>query len=485
MIPIDTVSLFAGGSLSRSLSLTTRTDKMSLDDSEDSSQSQDPASQDVKTAPQTAGQAGLSSGNTSPPVNFFGQLLDLSNPSVGGGQPLSKDLTVTVALDLSTKASDDQSMVLNTSGASMVHSGETLVTSLLQGDSSWHLPSSGTGHQVPVSDTLASAIVGTKDNQDASSVKLNTNCAKHVLGSNLCTNSASDTNVTHSTNAGNSSSNTTKTVPYSVGQVPTCKVQCLNAGSSSTTAPSLSSDLAIQSTAGTSALGNNLPSTSLSADQFVACRDMLSHLQTLLDRTSSSSIIQNPSMSIQSTSGLSDPLKTLDVFNGNNLVSSTTITPSSYLSDLINAGCTKAPSLNRSLSSSGSGMLYNSLTLPLSQGPSLKRSISTPGFWGNMQKSQSSNDSMQSGAPGTTGPQNKRCLDSMRSPSPTAPHSLPPKKQRRCYTCTRCGVNLSGAKSSQCGVGHHTCSHCLEERVKMVLTGKAKVSTVVSGVLGQ
>ncbi|KAJ8299068.1 hypothetical protein KUTeg_023128 [Tegillarca granosa] len=83
---------------------------------------------------------------------------------------------------------------------------------------------------------------------------------------------------------------------------------------------------------------------------------------------------------------------------------------------------------------------------------------------------------------------------------------LPPKKQLRCFPlgktvscpnskssvsvvetgnkwgsekCSSCVISLLGLKSSRCLQGHVTCGACLEERVKLVLTGKSKVSVYI------
>lgn len=145
-------------------------------------------------------------------------------------------------------------------------------------------------------------------------------------------------------------------------------------------------------------------------------------------------------------------------------------------------------SLRRSLSSSGR-MYFNPLTLPLSQNKlSYKRSlsVSTGLDLGDQSGtsamvSQPTNQSISHNpSPGSF----KSASDALRSPSPTNSCNLPPKKQRRYYsnaahteTCTKCLSNIVGQKLSQCPNGHSSCTKCLEERVKLVLTGKAKVST--------
>lgn len=145
-------------------------------------------------------------------------------------------------------------------------------------------------------------------------------------------------------------------------------------------------------------------------------------------------------------------------------------------------------SLRRSLSSSGS-MYFNPLTLPLSQNKlSYKRSMSVSTGLDFDDKSgstamvsQPTNQSISHNPPPGSF---KSASDALRSPSPTNSYNLPPKKQRRYYsnaahteTCTKCLGNIVGQKLSQCPNGHSSCTKCLEERVKLVLTGKAKVST--------
>lgn len=114
---------------------------------------------------------------------------------------------------------------------------------------------------------------------------------------------------------------------------------------------------------------------------------------------------------------------------------------------------------------------YNSLTLPLSQQTkSYRRSVSSGSFATHKIVHASSVTDLSMQLP--------------RSPSPQNPHHLPPKKQKRCYSdatrdfnCANCELNLTGQKSSRCPNGHSTCTKCLEERVKLVLTGRAKVGS--------
>ena len=129
---------------------------------------------------------------------------------------------------------------------------------------------------------------------------------------------------------------------------------------------------------------------------------------------------------------------------------------------------TSANPLKRSLSSSDQTYMYNPLTLPKSQKESYLRSFSTSSLssWSDKQRLLTSSVVDQGAS------------DAGLS-SDGGPHQLPPKKQRRCFregiTCTNCEINISGEKSSKCPVGHTTCAKCLEERVKKVITGKAKV----------
>ncbi|KAK3593994.1 hypothetical protein CHS0354_040740 [Potamilus streckersoni] len=80
------------------------------------------------------------------------------------------------------------------------------------------------------------------------------------------------------------------------------------------------------------------------------------------------------------------------------------------------------------------------------------------------------------------------------------PNHLPPKKQKRCFSdlketmspsrtnmasgsriveiaaCAQCSVSLTYEKYSRCPNGHATCAKCLEEKAKLLLTGKTKES---------
>lgn len=117
---------------------------------------------------------------------------------------------------------------------------------------------------------------------------------------------------------------------------------------------------------------------------------------------------------------------------------------------------------------------YNSLTLQLSQqNQAFKRSLSTSSY------------ASKSFGGGATCFDNDQ-LPCPRTPSPQSSQHLPPKKQKRYYSdaardlkCTNCEVNLNGDKSSCCPNGHSTCTKCLEERVKLVLTGRAKVRKIL------
>ena len=127
--------------------------------------------------------------------------------------------------------------------------------------------------------------------------------------------------------------------------------------------------------------------------------------------------------------------------------------------------------LKRSLSTSDKTCMYNSLTLPLSmQNPSVKHSASMSNLLGvgNSLTSPSISDVKPPRPPFFT--------------DTVIP--LPPKKQKRCFSqedprkviCTNCSNLLIGEEFSQCPNGHSTCSKCLKERVKLVLSGKEKVS---------
>ncbi|OWF36366.1 uncharacterized protein LOC110441771 [Mizuhopecten yessoensis] len=77
----------------------------------------------------------------------------------------------------------------------------------------------------------------------------------------------------------------------------------------------------------------------------------------------------------------------------------------------------------------------------------------------------------------------QRCMrqfscPSLRKGGPTKPVTSP-KSQNSCIgweKCSYCQVSLMGLKSSRCLQGHVTCGMCLEEKVKLVLTGKTKES---------
>lgn len=139
--------------------------------------------------------------------------------------------------------------------------------------------------------------------------------------------------------------------------------------------------------------------------------------------------------------------------------------------DLQNSG---NPQLKRSVSSDQTYM-YNPLTLPKSQKESYLRSFSTSSLnsWSSdyyKRKFDSTQSMGAVAAPNTT---------DGSSASAGGPYQLPPKKRKRCFNemdCSNCKTNLSGEICCKCPNGHSTCAKCLEERVKKVLTGKAKES---------
>ena len=84
----------------------------------------------------------------------------------------------------------------------------------------------------------------------------------------------------------------------------------------------------------------------------------------------------------------------------------------------------------------------------------------------------------------------KRTLSEKNQKSKSDDKILPPKKQTRYLKhqssdemtwgsekCSHCQMSLLGCKVSRCLQGHPSCTTCLEEKVKVVLTAKARVST--------
>lgn len=134
------------------------------------------------------------------------------------------------------------------------------------------------------------------------------------------------------------------------------------------------------------------------------------------------------------------------------------------------------PQLKRSMSMSDQTYMYNPLTLPKSQKESYLRSFSTSSLnlWSFGDNNKRKFDSVQL----VSSAASQNTTDS-NSAASGGPYQLPPKKQKRCFsdfTCSDCKLNLSGEKCCKCPNGHATCGKCLEERVKKVLTGKAKES---------
>ncbi|XP_052799938.1 uncharacterized protein LOC128231320 [Mya arenaria] len=302
-------------------------------------------------------------------------------------------------------------------------------------------------------------------------------------------------------------------VPYQTPDVLTTKPDQLPVSSSVVTNVSATAPHG-HSAPGVSTLGSNQQPSSLSSDLFASCRNLLSYLDLFAPDNNKDN--QNTSVPTannippnngsrfvshypgDSSNGQTTPtLACMPSFGG--YTPTTSVQGSTYFrypSMFMDSSTLTSSSISQTGTSPTSSAghqsfppLYNPLTLPLSkQSMTLKRSLSTSGVsgyvsgarlgrtsrqqsWYSDSNSSKSNQTAQS----IFGP--RRMSDDLpRIPSPTHPHSLPPKKQRRCYTCAKCGVNLNGEKSSQCGVGHHTCSCCLEDRVKLVLTGKAKES---------
>ena len=129
----------------------------------------------------------------------------------------------------------------------------------------------------------------------------------------------------------------------------------------------------------------------------------------------------------------------------------------------------------RSKSYTDQSYMYNPLTLPKSQKESYMRSFSSSSLnsWSPTDYNKRKSDNLLTIASALS----TNSMDSSVSAS-EGPYQLPPKKQKRCFVelkCTSCQVDISGDKCCKCPNGHATCARCLEERVKKILTGKAKV----------
>jgi hypothetical protein len=77
-------------------------------------------------------------------------------------------------------------------------------------------------------------------------------------------------------------------------------------------------------------------------------------------------------------------------------------------------------------------------------------------------------------------PKKQSCF---RQTSDPGIQARPPSPQPSCSSwgsekCTSCNISLLGFRISRCLQGHPTCAFCLEEQVKLVLTGKTKVESV-------
>lgn len=232
---------------------------------------------------------------------------------------------------------------------------------------------------------------------------------------------------------------------------------------------------------------SNVPS-----DPFAASIIMLSSLQQMSPKFPS-----NSNDSLQYLSSLSTPPQLTasnqpqDLQSSNaNLTSGTDNSLLSQRAPVVQdvAVLQQTPgAIKRSLSTSD--RMYYSTSA--SRGLPYGRSLSTSGLSLKASNNQtinqsahSSNDSTLSSSVTYQSPviTHTNSADSRRSPSPTNSYNLPPKKQRRCYSntsreivCTKCQINISNKKRSRCPNGHSSCMPCLEDRVKQVLTGKAQV----------
>lgn len=132
--------------------------------------------------------------------------------------------------------------------------------------------------------------------------------------------------------------------------------------------------------------------------------------------------------------------------------------------------------MKRSVSCTDQTFMYNPLTLPKSQKETYMRSFSSSSMisWSSDDDKKRKSDSLVSGSTAAS----SSTLDAGAS-TDDAPFQLPPKKQKRCFMdrkCTVCMDDVGGENSCKCPNGHTTCAKCLEEKVKKILTGKAKVS---------
>ena len=255
-------------------------------------------------------------------------------------------------------------------------------------------------------------------------------------------------------------------------------------------------------------------SVNLPPDPFAATQIMLSSLQQM-----SSKLAPMPSVSNQqslSTMSVSNPSVTNSVIDlqSNGQSASLNFDPSLSGQQVTSPQVTQAPQSTQSLSSNNAqAAVKRSLSTSDRQNynPSMPRnnsycrSLSTSGLGLNSTRDQTHNKFGWSGSRNSSsssppsysiltyqssdvqGQQHSADVYSLRSPSPSFSYNLPPKKQRRCYgntsrniVCTKCQTNISGKKKSNCPNGHSSCIPCLEDRVKLVLTGKAKVCILLS-----
>ena len=145
----------------------------------------------------------------------------------------------------------------------------------------------------------------------------------------------------------------------------------------------------------------------------------------------------------------------------------------------LNGSASSSSQFKRSKSYNDPTYMYNPLTLPKSEKESYMRSFSSSSLnsWSATDYNKRKSNTLLP-IPSTV-PSNS--MDTSASAS-DGTYQLPPKKQKRCFVelkCTSCRIDISGDKSCKCPNGHAICGQCLEEKVKKILTGKAKVGIIL------